>query len=106
MNAADRRMEIVSILAVSGHVTARELAREFGVCMCTIRNDITYISYGYPIYTKPGLAGEFLSWTGTNRTTILSRPTSKKNSKKCMTRRREKIKKSWNGFSENMGRIS
>ncbi len=57
MNAADRRMEIVSILVVSGHVTARELAQEFGVCMRTIRNDITYISYGYPIYTKPGAGG-------------------------------------------------
>ena len=57
MNAADRRMEIVSILVVSGHVTARELAQEFGVCMCTIRNDIKYISCGYPIYTKPGVGG-------------------------------------------------
>jgi len=30
MNVAYRRMEIVSILVVSGHVTARELAQEFG----------------------------------------------------------------------------
>ena len=57
MNAAYRRMEIVSILAVSGHVTARELAQEFGVCIRTIRNDITLLSYGYPIYTKPGAGG-------------------------------------------------
>lgn len=28
MNAADRRTEIVSILVVSGHITARELAQE------------------------------------------------------------------------------
>lgn len=57
MNAAYRRMEIVSILAVSGHVTARELAQEFGVCIRTIRNDIMLLSYGYPIYTKPGAGG-------------------------------------------------
>lgn len=31
MTAADRRMEIISILVVSGHVTSRELAQEFGV---------------------------------------------------------------------------
>lgn len=64
MNAAYRRMEIVSILAVSGHITARELAQEFGVCMRTIRNDITYISYGYPIYTKPGAGGGIFMMEG------------------------------------------
>lgn len=46
MSAADRRMEIISILVVSGHVTSRELAQEFGVCVRTIRNDITALSYG------------------------------------------------------------
>ena len=59
MTAADRRMEIVSILVVSRYFTSKELAQEFGVCVQTIRNDITVFSYGYPIYTKPGLAGEF-----------------------------------------------
>ncbi len=57
MSATDRRMEIVSILVVSGHITSRELAQEFGVCVRTIRNDITVLSYGYPIYTKPGAGG-------------------------------------------------
>jgi len=57
MSAADRRMEIISILVVSGHVTSRELAQEFGDCVRTIRNDITALSYGYPIYTKQGAAG-------------------------------------------------
>ncbi len=57
MNAAYRRMEIVSILVVSGHITAKELAQESGVCIRTIRNDITVLSYGYPIYTKPGAGG-------------------------------------------------
>ncbi len=33
MTAADRRLEIISILVVSGHVTAGELAQEFGVTM-------------------------------------------------------------------------
>ena len=57
MTATYRRMEIVSILVVSGHITARELAQEFGFCMRTIRNDITLLSYGYPIYTKPWAGG-------------------------------------------------
>lgn len=57
MTATDRRIEIVSILVVNGHVTARELAQEFGVCIRTIRNDITALSYGYPICTKPGAGG-------------------------------------------------
>lgn len=59
MTTADRRMEIVSILVVSGHVTSRDLAQEFGVCVRTIRNDILALSYGYPIYTKPGAVGDF-----------------------------------------------
>ena len=92
MTAADRRMEIVSILVGSWHITARELAQEFGVCIRTIRNDITVFSYGYPIYTKPGLAGEYLSWTVISLTTIRLHYTSRKNSKKCMMQQREKIK--------------
>ena len=57
MTATYRRMEIVSILVVSGHVTARELAQEFGVSRRTILNDVVVLSYGYPIYTKPGAGG-------------------------------------------------
>lgn len=57
MTAADRRMEIISILVVSGHATSRELAQEFGVCVRTICNDITALFYGYPIYTKQGAVG-------------------------------------------------
>ena len=57
MNAAYRRMEIISILVVSGHITARELAQEFGVCEHTILNDVAMLSYGYPIYTKSGASG-------------------------------------------------
>lgn len=33
MTAADRRREIISILVVSGHVTAEELAQEFNLCI-------------------------------------------------------------------------
>ena len=57
MTAADRRMEIISILVVSGHITVRELAQEFGVSRRTILNDIVALSYGYPIYTKQGAGG-------------------------------------------------
>ncbi len=54
MNATDRRMEIISILVVSGHVTAGELAQEFSVTRRTILNDVVALTYGYPIYTKQG----------------------------------------------------
>lgn len=81
MTTADRRMEIVSILVVSGHVTSRDLAQEFGVCVRTIRNDILALSYGYPIYTKPGAVGGFLLWTAISRTTTHLHPTSGKNLK-------------------------
>ena len=64
MTATYRRMEIVSILVASGHVTARELAQEFGVCICTIRNDIMLLSYGYPIYTKLGAGEEIFTMDG------------------------------------------
>ena len=57
MTAADRRMEIISILVVSGHVTSRELAQEFGVTRRTILNDVVVLSYGYPIFTKQGASG-------------------------------------------------
>ena len=57
MTAADRRMEIISILVVSGHITVRELAQKFGVSRRTILNDIVALSYGYPIYTKQEAGG-------------------------------------------------
>ena len=57
MTAADRRLEIISILVVSGHVTAGELAQEFGVTRRTILNDVSALTYGYLIYTKPGESG-------------------------------------------------
>lgn len=57
MTAADHRMEIISILVVSGHITVRELAQEIGGSRSTILNDIVSLSYGYPIYTKQGVGG-------------------------------------------------
>ena len=57
MTDTDRRMEIVSILMVSGPITSRELTQEFGVCVRTICNDNIVISYGYPMYTKQGAGG-------------------------------------------------
>ena len=71
MTAADRRLEIISILVVSGHVTAEELAQEFGVTRRTILHDVSVLSYGYPVYTKQG---EFLSWTVINYIAIPSLP--------------------------------
>ena len=40
MDTAHRRMEIISILSVKGHITARELAWELGVTIRTIHHDI------------------------------------------------------------------
>lgn len=57
MTVADRRLEIISILGVSGHTTSRELAQEFGVTRRTILHDVSVLSYGYPVYTKPGEGG-------------------------------------------------
>lgn len=57
MTTADRRMEIISILVVSGHMTAGELAQELGVTRRTILNDVAALTYGYPVYTKPGVGG-------------------------------------------------
>lgn len=57
MIATDRRMGIVSILGVSGYVTSRDLAQDFGVCVRTIHNDIVVLTYGYPIYAKQGAGG-------------------------------------------------
>ena len=57
MTAADRRLEIISILVVSGHVTAGELAQEFGVTRRTILNDVSALTYGYLIYTKQEACG-------------------------------------------------
>ena len=57
MTPADRRLEIISILAVSGHSTSRELAQELGVSRETILNDVAAFSYGCPIYTKQGAGG-------------------------------------------------
>ena len=49
MNTTDRRMEIINILVVRRHTTARELAEEFGVTTRTIRNDIQALSPEFPI---------------------------------------------------------
>ncbi len=57
MTTADRRMEIISILVVSGHTTSRELAQKLNVSSRTILHDVSVLSYGYPIYTKPREGG-------------------------------------------------
>ena len=59
MDTTHRRMEIISILSVKGHVTMRELAWEFDVSRRTIMHDVTALSFDYPIYTKSGEGGGF-----------------------------------------------
>ena len=54
MNATDRRTEIMNILIVRRHTTARELAEELGVTIRTIQRDIQALSPGFPVYTRQG----------------------------------------------------
>ena len=87
MTVADRRMEVISILVVSGHATAKELAQEFGITRRTILRDISVLSYGYPIYTKLGAGGGVFimdSYKPYNNTLTL---TEQERLKKCMMRR-------------------
>ena len=57
MSLKIRRNEIISILIVRHHATTKELANEFDVTVGTIKSDIQALSFAYPIYTKPGVAG-------------------------------------------------
>jgi predicted DNA-binding transcriptional regulator YafY len=57
MNTAHRRLEIIQILRNRQHITAGELAQEFGVSLRTIGYDIQVLSSDYPIYTKQGGKG-------------------------------------------------
>ncbi len=57
MSTAERRSEIISILLLRRHVTASELSCELDVAVRTIKRDIQILSFQYPIYTKPGVAG-------------------------------------------------
>lgn len=81
MTAADRRLEIISILVVSGHTTSKELAQEFGVANVSK----AYIAYKYcmmfqsshmgiPYTQSRGKAGEFSSRTVTNHIITHSLP--------------------------------
>ena len=54
MNTTDRRTEIINILIIRRHTTARELAEEFGVATRTIERDIQALSPKFPVYTKQG----------------------------------------------------
>ncbi len=57
MNTSDRRREIINILIIRRHTTAKELAEELGVTARTIRNDIQALSPEFPIYTQQGVNG-------------------------------------------------
>ena len=54
MNTTNRRTEIMNILILRRHTTARELAEELGVTTRTIQRDIQALSPGFPVYTKQG----------------------------------------------------
>ena len=46
--------EIMNILILRRHTTARELADELGVTTRTIQRDIQALSPGFPVYTRQG----------------------------------------------------
>ncbi len=54
MNTTDRRTEIMNILIIRRHTTARELAEELRVTTRTIQRDIQALSSGFPVYTRQG----------------------------------------------------
>ena len=57
MTANERRMEIIRILTIRRSETAPRLAREFGVCVNTIRRDILMLTHDYPLESQPGKGG-------------------------------------------------
>ncbi|MEG0237879.1 MAG: HTH domain-containing protein [Romboutsia sp.] len=52
----ERRMKMISLICKKRYITMNELASEFGVTIRTIRNDIKYLSYSYPI---EGIRGRY-----------------------------------------------
>ena len=57
MTAIERRQEIMRILVARRSETASHLARELGVCVNTIRNDILVLTAEFPLETMPGRYG-------------------------------------------------
>lgn len=57
MKAAERRQAIIEVLNERRFEKACNLAFEFSVTERTIYNDITELSFSYPIYTKTGTEG-------------------------------------------------
>ena len=53
----ERRAEIMRVLVARRKETAPRLAKEFGVCVNTIRNDILALTVDYPLETKQGNGG-------------------------------------------------
>lgn len=112
MTAADRRMEIISILVVSGHITSRELAQELGVTRRTILHNVSALLYGDPIYTKPGEGGEIFIIDGykpyNNTFTLIEQESFKKcmmqqrGEQKILKRVLQKYGASWNSDIEDL----
>ncbi len=101
-----RRMEIISILSAKGHMTTRELAWELDVSRRTIMNDITALSFDYPIYTKPGEGGGVLLQ---KITSLMSTPSRRQNLKRfagCTENQRGKRKKFYSVSFTSMVRTS
>lgn len=57
MTAIERRQEIMRILTARRSETAPRLARELGVCVNTIRNDILTLTAEFPLETTRGNGG-------------------------------------------------
>lgn len=62
MNTINRKTEIMIILIIRRHTTARKLADELGVTTRTIQRDIQALSPGFSVYTKQGGDGGIGTW--------------------------------------------
>lgn len=57
MTAKERRKEMIEILCQRRHETRTYFALRYGVSTRTIDNDISVLTFDYPIYTMTGPSG-------------------------------------------------
>ena len=106
MDTAHRRMEIISILSVKGHITSRELAWELGVTIRTIHHDIFALTFDYPIYTKQGCNGGVFITDNYKPYTNTLTETELETLCRLYGKAEGKRRKSCSGLSINTGRTS
>lgn len=71
MNLLERRFALISKLFAKEQETTENLANELNVSIRTVQRDIEYLSYIYPISTKPGKYGGVSIFPGCKGNMIL-----------------------------------